>query len=119
MSYTLLSLNYDVLSTILPLISSQDAAQLALTCRDAYSLALPRFLSDVSLGGLYHKPGGSAVAQLKAFCNFALAPTPSWQGAPAARLDGLRSLEVMRDAVRVRKDGAWVTDTSAVAARSS
>ena len=119
MSHTLLSLNYDVLSTILPLISSQDAAQLALTCRDAYSLALPRFLSDVSLGGLYHKPGGSAVAQLKAFCNFALAPAPSWHGAPAARLDGLRSLEVMRDAVRVRKDGAWVTDTSAVALLSS
>lgn len=52
MPHTLLSLNYDILASILPLISPHDAAQLALTCRAAYALALPRFLSDVSLGGL-------------------------------------------------------------------
>ena len=119
MAPTLLSLNFDVLSTILPLISSHDAAQLALTCRSAYALALPRFLSDVTLGGLYYKPGGSAVSQLTAFCNFMLAPAPSWHGAPTARLDGLRSLEVMRDAVRVRKDGAWAVDPAAASLLSA
>ncbi|KAI0708084.1 hypothetical protein C8T65DRAFT_576459 [Cerioporus squamosus] len=110
MPHTLLSLNYDVLSSILALISTQDAAQLALASRAAYALAYPRFISDVSLGGLYHKVGDSAVSQLKSFCGFVLAPAPCWHGAPSARLDGLRSLEVMRDAVRVRKDGARAHD---------
>ncbi|EJF56738.1 hypothetical protein DICSQDRAFT_70853 [Dichomitus squalens LYAD-421 SS1] len=105
MTPTLLTLNYDVLSDILGRISPRDAAQLALTCRHAYTLAFPRFLSDVSFGGLYHKTSSSAVSQLKDFCNFVLAPAPSWHGPPSARLDALRSLEVMRDAVRVRQDG--------------
>lgn len=119
MVHNLLSLNYDILSNILPLISPHDAAQLALASHAAYALAFPRFLSDISLGGLHHKPSNSAVSQLKAFCNFVLAPAPCWHGAPTARLDGLRSLEIMRDAVRVRKDGARVVDTSAVALLSS
>ncbi|TBU55112.1 hypothetical protein BD310DRAFT_714265 [Dichomitus squalens] len=119
MTPTLLTLNYDVLSDILGRISPRDAAQLALTCRHAYTLAFPRFLSNVSLGGLYHKTSSSAVSQLKGFCNFVLAPAPSWHGPPSARLDALRSLEVMRDAVRVRKDSVWTTDASAVAPLSS
>ncbi|RPD65386.1 hypothetical protein L226DRAFT_455888 [Lentinus tigrinus ALCF2SS1-7] len=119
MPHTLLSLNYDVLSNILTLISTRDAAQLALASRAAYVLAFPRFISDVSLGGIFYKPGDSAVSQLKSFCNFVLAPAPRWHGAPSARLNGLRSLEVMRDAVRVRKDGVRVVDSSAVALLSS
>ncbi|KAI1798330.1 hypothetical protein LXA43DRAFT_23558 [Ganoderma leucocontextum] len=119
MTSTLLKLNYDVLSDILSLLSSHDAARLALTCRCTYALALPRFLSDVSLGGLYHKPSSSAVSQLTDFCNFLLAPAPSWHGPPLARLDALRTLELMRDAVRVRKAGVWTTDASAVALLSN
>ena len=119
MTSALLKLNYDVLSDVLGLISSRDAAQLALTCRNAYTLALPRFLSDVSLGGLYHKSSSSAVSQLTDFCNFLLAPAPSWHGPPSARLDALRTLGVMRDAVRVRKNGVWTTDASAVALLSN
>ncbi|KAI0701629.1 hypothetical protein C8Q76DRAFT_771755 [Earliella scabrosa] len=119
MPHTLLTLNYDVLSNILSLISSHDAAQLALASRAAYAVAFPRFLSDVSLGGLYYKPSSSAVSQLKAFCNFVLAPAPCWHGAVTARLDALRSLEVMRDAVRVRQDGMRVVDASAVSLLSS
>ncbi|KAH9919441.1 uncharacterized protein BXZ73DRAFT_104915 [Epithele typhae] len=87
------SLNYDILSSILPLVDANDAAQLALASRSAYRLALPRFLADVTIGGLYHKPGNSAVTQLTAFCNFLLGPAPAWHGAPTARLDDLRTLE--------------------------
>ncbi|PIL27405.1 hypothetical protein GSI_10553 [Ganoderma sinense ZZ0214-1] len=119
MTSTLFQLNYDVLSDVLGLMSSHDAAQLALTCRGAYALALPRFLSDVSLGGLYHKSSSSAVSQLTDFCNFLLAPAPSWHGPPSSRLDSLRTLELMRDAVRVRKAGVWTTDASAVALLSN
>ncbi|KAI0360805.1 hypothetical protein OH77DRAFT_724169 [Trametes cingulata] len=115
MPHTLLSLNYDVLSHILPLLSPQDASQLCLASRAAYALALPRILADVTLGGLYHKPGGSALAQLTAFCNFVLAPAAAWHGAPSARLDALQNLHVMRDAVRVRRDGGWAVDPQAVA----
>ena len=115
MTSELLDLNYDVLSDILGRISPRDAAQLALTCRSAYALALPRFLSQVSLGGLYHKPSSSAVSQLTDFCNFLLAPAPTWHGSPSARLDALRTVEVMRDAVRVRKAGVWTIDASAIA----
>ena len=119
MPHSLLTLNYDVLSNILALISTRDAAQLALASRAAYALAYPRFISDVSLGGIFFKPGDSAVSQLKSFCNFVLAPAPCWHGAPTARLTGLKSLEVMRDAVRVREKGVRVVDSSAVALLSS
>ena len=119
MTQTLLTLNYDVFADILERISSHDAARLALTCRRAYTVSFPRFLSDVSLGGLFHKTSSSAVSQLTDFCNFVLAPAPSWHGPPSARIDALRSLEVMRDAVRVRKNGVWTTDASAVALLST
>ncbi|KAI0659065.1 hypothetical protein C8Q70DRAFT_1045314 [Cubamyces menziesii] len=119
MPHTLLTLNYDVLSQILALISPHDAAQLALASRAAYALALPRIVSDVTLGGLYHKPGGSALSQLTAFSNFVLSPAPEWLGAPYARLDALQSLHVMRDAVRVRKNGVWTVDTNAVSLLSA
>lgn len=119
MPHTLFTLNYDVLSDILQLLSPHDAAQLALASRAAYVLAFPRIVSDVTLGGLYHKPGGSALSQLTNFCNFLLAPAPAWHGAPSARIDALQSLQVMRDAVRVRKGGAWTSDASGVALLSS
>ncbi|KAL7284280.1 hypothetical protein ACG7TL_001563 [Trametes sanguinea] len=119
MPHTLFSLNYDVLSDILSHLSPRDATQLALASRAAYALALPRIVSDVSLGGLFHKPGNSAIAQLTAFCNFVLSPAPAWLGAPEARLDALQSLHVMRDAVRVRKDGMWTVDPSAAALLST
>ncbi|EIW55865.1 uncharacterized protein TRAVEDRAFT_39007 [Trametes versicolor FP-101664 SS1] len=119
MSHTLLSLNYDVLSQVLQLLSPTDAAQLALASRAAYVLAFPRIVSDVTLGGLYHKPGGSALSQLTNFCNLLLAPAPAWHGVPSARLDALQGLSVMRDAVRVRKAGVWTVDPSAAALLSS
>ncbi|KAI0826969.1 hypothetical protein BC628DRAFT_186154 [Trametes gibbosa] len=119
MSNTLLTLNYDVLSDILQLLSRQDAAQLALASRAAYVLAFPRIVSDVTLGGLYHKPGGSALSQLTNFCTFLLSPAPAWHGAPSARIDALQSLQVMRDAVRIRKAGVWTSDASGVALLSS
>ncbi|KAI9067788.1 hypothetical protein FKP32DRAFT_1609246 [Trametes sanguinea] len=96
-----------------------DRRVLALASRAAYALALPRIVSDVTLGGLFHKPGDSAVSQLTAFCNFVLSPAPAWLGAPEARLDALQSLHVMRDAVRVRKDGMWTVDPSAAALLST
>ncbi|KAI0674189.1 hypothetical protein C8Q78DRAFT_966246 [Trametes maxima] len=119
MPHTLLSLNYDVLSYVLPLLSVHDATQLALASRAAYVLAFPRIIADVSLGGLYHKPGGSALSQLTSFCNFVLAPAPAWHGALEARICALQSLQVMRDAVRVRKDGVWKIDPSAAALLSA
>ncbi|KAI0777527.1 hypothetical protein BD413DRAFT_467280 [Trametes elegans] len=119
MPHSLLTLNYDVLSHILPLLSPHDAAQLALASRAAYALAFPRVILDVSLGGLYHKPGGSALSQLTAFCNFVLAPAPAWHGPPSARIDALQSLHVMRDAVRIRKNGVWTVDPSAADLLSS
>ncbi|KAJ3001140.1 hypothetical protein NUW54_g6620 [Trametes sanguinea] len=91
MPHTLFSLNYDVLSDILSHLSSRDATQLALASRAAYALALPRIVSDVTLGGLFHKPGDSAVSQLTAFCNFVLSPAPAWLGASEARLDALQA----------------------------
>ncbi|KAI0635040.1 hypothetical protein C8Q77DRAFT_1054954 [Trametes polyzona] len=119
MPHTLLTLNYDVLSQVLGLLSPHDAAQLALTSRAAYTLAFPRIVSDVTLGGLYYKPGGSALSQLTAFCNFLLAPAPAWHGPPGARFDALQSLQVMRDAVRVRKNGVWTVDPTAASLLSS
>ncbi|KAI8986831.1 hypothetical protein BD414DRAFT_415739 [Trametes punicea] len=119
MPHSLFALNYDVLSHILPLLSPRDAAQLALASRAAYALAFPRIVSDVTIGGLYHKPGNSALTQLTAFCNLVLAPAPAWLGAPDARLDAIQSLYLMRDAIRVRKDGVWTVDSSAAALLST
>ncbi|OBZ77903.1 hypothetical protein A0H81_02138 [Grifola frondosa] len=106
---TLLSLNYDVLSLILALISAHDASQLALTCRHAYSIALPRFLSDVTLGGVFHKSRSSAAKQLTDFCAFMLAANEH------RRLQCLQRIQIMRDAVRCRVDGRWTVDASCVA----
>ncbi|CDO74390.1 hypothetical protein BN946_scf184392.g1 [Trametes cinnabarina] len=119
MPHTLFSLNYDVLTDILSYLAPQDATQLALASRAAYALALPRIVSDVTLGGLFHKPGNSAVAQLTAFCNFLLSPAPAWLGAPESRLDALQNLSVMRDALRVRKNGIWTVDPTATALLST
>ena len=50
-SARLLELNHDVLGTIVSFVPPKDAMQLALTCHDAFSVAMPRFLSEVVLGG--------------------------------------------------------------------
>jgi len=105
---SLLNLNYDVLSLVLGLISPHDANQFALVCRDAYTIAMPRVLADVSLGGAFHKPVSSpATQQLTNFCAFMLADVQH-------RLVHLQSLEIRRDAVRRRVGGAWVVDTECV-----
>ncbi|KAI0915601.1 hypothetical protein AcV5_003780 [Taiwanofungus camphoratus] len=105
---SLLSLNYDVLALILALVSPRDASQLACTCRRAYEVAMPRFLSDVTLGGVFHKSDTSAALQLSKFCKFMLAGVPE-------RLFSLQRLEVRRDAVRRRVCGSWIVDASCVA----
>lgn len=105
---SLLSLNYDVLALILALVSPRDASQLACTCHRAYEVAMPRFLSDVTLGGVFHKSDTSAALQLSKFCKFMLAGVPE-------RLFSLQRLEVRRDAVRRRVCGSWIVDASCVA----
>lgn len=107
----LLSLNYDVLSLILAHLPPTDASHLALASRDAYSLAMPRFLSSITLGGFFHKPASfQPTHQLAQFASFMLAlPT---------RPIALHRLEIMRDAVRARdpaQGNAWTTSKRAVA----
>ena len=81
-------LNSDVLNIILSLLSPSDADKLARTCRAAYRYAIPRILSDVTLGlGFHRKPK----SQLASFCHFVLA------GAPGRALL-LRRLDLRRDA---------------------
>ena len=64
-------LNSDVLNIILSLLSPSDADKLARTCRAAYRYAIPRILSDVTLGlGFHRKPK----SQLASFCHFVLPP---------------------------------------------
>ena len=64
-SARLLELNHDVLATIVSFVPSKDAMQLALTCRDAYGVAMPRFLSEVVLGGTSIMDGPE---QITLFC---------------------------------------------------
>ncbi|CCM05344.1 uncharacterized protein FIBRA_07558 [Fibroporia radiculosa] len=102
------ALNYDVLSLVLALISVQDAKQLALVSHQAYALAMPRILADVSLGGAFHKPSSiPATRQLTGFCAFMLADDRE-------RLPCLQSLEIRRDAVRSRVGGVWAVDSRCV-----
>lgn len=113
-SNSLLSLNYDVLSLIVGHLPPNDASHLALASRDAYTLAMPRFISSVSLGGLFHKSSANPTLQLKQFASFILAQP--------ARALSLHRLEIMRDAVRIRDPAlgyAWSIDRSSVALLTS
>ncbi|KAH9940695.1 hypothetical protein B0H21DRAFT_572493 [Amylocystis lapponica] len=104
---SLLALNYDVLSLVLHMVSPRDASQLALASHHAYDIAMPRFLSEATLGGVFYKPQCSATRQLTQFCEFMLANVPE-------RLVHLQRLQIMRDAVRRRVNGSWVVDTACV-----
>lgn len=87
-----LNLNNDVLALILTFVSPPDAMRLALTCHDAYSLAMPRFLSDVILGDA--DPAViSGPDQITLFCQYMLADPPN-------RIVHLRALAI--------KDGAFL-----------
>ena len=81
-------LNYDVLNMILSLLSPCDAGNLARTCKAAYHYAIPRFLSDVTLGLRFHRKPRS---QLWSFCRFVLSNSPN-------RAMLLRRLDLRRDA---------------------
>lgn len=104
----LLDLNHDILSLVLLLITPHDASQLAITSRRAYAVAMPRVIAHVSLGGAFHKPASSpANLQLRRFCSWMLED-------PKQRLLHLHSLDIRRDAVRVRVDGIWTVDKQSV-----
>ena len=64
-SGTLLDLNRDVLGTVVSFVPPKDAMQLALTCRSAFAVAMPRFLSEVVLGGTSRMDGPE---QITLFC---------------------------------------------------
>ncbi|KAI0360812.1 hypothetical protein OH77DRAFT_726864 [Trametes cingulata] len=81
----LLSLNRDVLKTISDFCDPGDALQLAMTCKDAYELAMPRVLSDVSIGDPGDDDGPD---RLEKFCRFMLAD-------PARRIRHLRALRLL------------------------
>ncbi|KAI0725713.1 hypothetical protein C8Q72DRAFT_888343 [Fomitopsis betulina] len=102
----LLSLTPDVLSSVLALLSTQDALALACVSRAAHALALPRIHAHLSLGGAFHRPAHrpSPNAQLRAFCA-ALRAHPE-------RAILVRELELRRDAVR--KDRGYAIDADAV-----
>ncbi|CDO77534.1 hypothetical protein BN946_scf184912.g33 [Trametes cinnabarina] len=84
----LLSLNRDVLKTIGDFCAPADALHLAMTCRDAYDLAMPRVLSDVSIGDPVFNDGPD---RLHKFCNFMLAD-------PKRRTRHLRALRLLEGA---------------------
>ncbi|EPS95301.1 hypothetical protein FOMPIDRAFT_1054291 [Fomitopsis schrenkii] len=81
-------LNDDVLNIILSLLSPSDAGKLAQTCRAAYTHAIPRYLSDVTLGlEVQRKPK----SQLASFCHFILSGAPN-------RASFLRRVELRQEA---------------------
>ncbi|CCM06359.1 uncharacterized protein FIBRA_08616 [Fibroporia radiculosa] len=106
-SMKFLDLNNDVLALILSFVRPPDAIQLALTCHDAYSVAMPRFLSDVVLGG--EDSSLSGPDQMTLFCKYMLADV-------RGRLRHLRILDVQEGAfVSIsEKDGLeiWKDDYS-------
>ncbi|KZS99954.1 uncharacterized protein LAESUDRAFT_816785 [Laetiporus sulphureus 93-53] len=65
-----LSLNLDVVYSVLGYIQPIDALQLAMTCRAAHDIAIPRFLSHVVLG---HEWCRVRPAQIAQFCSYVLA----------------------------------------------
>ncbi|KAI8986823.1 hypothetical protein BD414DRAFT_487143 [Trametes punicea] len=84
----LLSLNRDVLKTISDFCAPGDALQLAMTCKDAYELAMPRVLSDVSIGDPALNDGPDRLGK---FCTFMLAE-------PRRRIKHLRALRLLEGA---------------------
>lgn len=102
----LLSLTQDVLSPVLTLLSTSDALALARVSRAAHTLALPRILAHVTLGGAFHRPAHkpSPNAELRAFCAIL--------HAHPERIALVRTLELRRDAVR--RDRTYDTDADAV-----
>ncbi|KAH9830147.1 uncharacterized protein C8Q71DRAFT_717290 [Rhodofomes roseus] len=82
--------------------------QLALTCRDAYDVAMPRFLSEVVLGGTSVMDGPE---QITLFCRYMLED-------PQNRIRHLRVLEIVEGAfvsAEGEGGGAWVADFSCAA----
>ena len=84
----LFALNRDVLKTISDFCAPGDALKLALTCKDAYDLAMPRVLSDVSIGDPALNDGPD---RLEKFCQFMLAD-------PRRRTRHLRALRLLEGA---------------------
>ncbi|OJT11501.1 hypothetical protein TRAPUB_11973 [Trametes pubescens] len=84
----LLALNRDVLKTISDFCPPGDALQLAMTCKDAYELAMPRVLADVSIGDPCFDDGPD---RLYKFCRFMLANPPR-------RIRHLRALRLLEGA---------------------
>ncbi|KAH9849638.1 hypothetical protein C2E23DRAFT_888121 [Lenzites betulinus] len=83
-----LTLNRDVLKTISDFCAPGDAIQLAMTCKDAYELAMPRVLADVSIGDPAY---GDGPDRLLKFCQFMLAD-------PRRRIRHLRALRLLEGA---------------------
>ncbi|PCH39623.1 hypothetical protein WOLCODRAFT_29663 [Wolfiporia cocos MD-104 SS10] len=102
----LLDLNDDVLATILSFVRPADAIQLALTCHDAYSVAMPRYLSDVALGDT-DPAVMSGPDQISLFCKYMLADV-------ARRLRHLKALHIREGAFSRDAEGRddWVSDYS-------
>ncbi|KZS99951.1 uncharacterized protein LAESUDRAFT_732745 [Laetiporus sulphureus 93-53] len=105
----ILDLNSDVLSMILSFVSPPEAMQLALTCHNAYDVAMPRFLSEVTLGCTDSMSGPE---QITLFCKYMLANIKD-------RLRHLRALEIKEGAFvsSSEQDGreTWVSDFSCAA----
>ncbi|PCH44987.1 hypothetical protein WOLCODRAFT_165538 [Wolfiporia cocos MD-104 SS10] len=72
MPIRLLTLNYDVLTLILAAASPRDALRFSFTCRAAYKLGTPRFLSEVTLR---RSTPDKTTKQAAQFCAFILADT--------------------------------------------
>jgi len=89
----LLDLNLDVIEVTLSHARPIDALQLALTCRTAHALAMPRFLSEVVLGSNERK---RIQKQVDKFCRFMLADVSS-------RLPHLKSLTLGKYAFENRE----------------
>ncbi|KAI0777538.1 hypothetical protein BD413DRAFT_467910 [Trametes elegans] len=83
-----LNLNRDVLKSISDFCAPADALQLALTCKDAYELAMPRVLSDITIGDPIMDDGPD---RLRKFCDFMLAD-------PRRRVRHLRALRLLEGA---------------------
>lgn len=66
---TLLSLDENILAGILSFLNPQDALQLAMTCRCANRIAMPRYLSEVEL--FFGSSGGDP--HILEFCSYMLA----------------------------------------------
>lgn len=111
------ALNEDVFSMILSYTDPADAKQLASTCRVAYRLAMPRFLSEVVLGGPTVTDGPK---QLTAFSTFMLADLKRVRHLRALELREAAFVAIPEDAQDADSDdegsdsqhSSWVSDYS-------